>query len=141
MSRKALISRSIEVVVPFHDLDPKDVVWHGYYVKYFEIARCALLAGIDYDYPQMKASGFAWPVIELMVRYARPARFGQRLSVRADLVEWEHRLRILYRVSDAQTGARLTRAHTVQVAVDARSGEMCYRSPNILFHRLGVPLP
>ena len=33
----------IEIEVPFFDLDPMNVVWHGNYVKYTEIARCKLL--------------------------------------------------------------------------------------------------
>jgi hypothetical protein len=38
--------------------------------------------------------------------------------VRADLVEWKNRLKIHYLISDAETGERLTRASTVQVAVN-----------------------
>jgi acyl-CoA thioester hydrolase len=41
--------------------------------------------------------------------------------VRASLVEWENRLKINYLISDAETGERLTRASTVQVAVDIAS--------------------
>ena len=53
----------IELSPAFHDLDPMDVVWHGHTLKYLELARCALLQGIDYDYPQMRASGYAGPAI------------------------------------------------------------------------------
>ena len=49
----------IEIEVPFHDLDPMDVVWHGNYVRYFERARHALLQTLDYDYPQMRDSNYA----------------------------------------------------------------------------------
>lgn len=135
---KSLISIETEVVVPFHDLDPMEVAWHGHYVKYFEIARCVLLDRIDYNYPQMRASGYAWPVIDLHVRYAQPARFDQRLKVTADLVEWEHRMKIVYTVRDAASGQRLTRGHTIQVAVNGATGEMCFVSPDILFEKLGV---
>lgn len=33
----------VEMTVPFHDVDMMEVAWHGHYVKYFELARCALL--------------------------------------------------------------------------------------------------
>lgn len=136
--KKSLISIETEVVVPFHDLDPMEVAWHGHYVKYFEIARCVLLDRIDYNYPQMRASGYAWPIIDLHVRYAQPARFNQRLKVTADLVEWEHRMKFVYTVRDAKTGRRLTKGHTIQVAVNGSTGEMCFASPDILFEKLGV---
>ncbi|BCL77387.1 hypothetical protein JHS3_31230 [Jeongeupia sp. HS-3] len=132
---------SIEWVVPFHDLDPMDICWHGNYVRYFEHARTALLQLIDYDYPQMRDSGYAWPVIELNIRYAKPLVYQQRIGICAEIVEWENRLKIRYEIRDAATGTRLTRGYTVQVAVDMQSREMCFLSPPILFEKLGEPLP
>ena len=134
-------SAEVEVQVQFYDLDPMEVVWHGNYVKYLEVARCALLDAIGYNYAEMKASGYMWPIIEMNLRYAAPATFGQRLRLSAEIVEWENRLRIDYLVSDAATGRRLNRATTTQVAVDIASGEMCFVSPPILFQKLGVQAP
>lgn len=130
-----------ELQVQFFDLDPMEIVWHGNYVKYLEVARCALLDKIDYNYEQMRASGYMWPIIEMNLRYAAPAAFGQRLLLRAEIVEWENRLRIDYTISDAATGKRLNRATTTQVAVDLASGEMCFASPPVLFQKLGVDAP
>jgi acyl-CoA thioester hydrolase len=128
----------IELTPAFHDIDPMEVVWHGHYMKYLELARCALLQRFDYDYPQMRESGYAWPIVDLRAKYVRSARLGQRLKVRAEIVEWENRLKIDYRVSDAASGEVLTRAHSIQVAVDMRTGEMCFASPPVLLERLGV---
>jgi acyl-CoA thioester hydrolase len=128
----------IETQVQFFDLDPMEVVWHGHYVKYLEIARGALLDSIDYNYPQMRASGYVWPVIDLKLRYVASARFGARLKLRAEIVEWENRLKIDYLISDAATGMRLTRASTTQVAVEIATGEMCFASPPVLFEKLRV---
>jgi acyl-CoA thioester hydrolase len=141
MSRNKPDSRwtaEIEVQVQFYDLDPMEIVWHGNYVKYLEIARCALLDSIDYNYTQMKESGYAWPVIDLHLRYVKPAVFGQRLKLKASIVEWENQLKIDYLIADAASGFRLTRASTTQVAVDMRTREMCFVSPPILFEKLGV---
>jgi acyl-CoA thioester hydrolase len=97
-----------------------------------------LLERIGYSYLQMKASGYAWPVIDMHIRYASPATFGQRLKLRAEIVEWQNRLKIQYLINDAMTGRRLSRATTTQVAVDGTSGEMCFVSPPVLFEKLGV---
>ena len=134
-------SAEVEIQVQFYDLDPMEVVWHGNYVKYLEVARCALLDAIGYNYAEMKASGYMWPIIEMNLRYAAPATFGQRLRLSAEIVEWENRLRIDYLVSDAATGRRLNRATTTQVAVDIASGEMCFVSPPILFEKLRLQAP
>lgn len=120
-----------EVVVPFFDVDMMEIVWHGHYVKYLEIGRCALLDKLQHNYMQMRESGYGWPVIDLQLRYVRPAVFGQRLIVRADLIEWENRLKIHYLISDAQTGERMTRGSSVQVAVDVATREMQLASPQV----------
>src|SRR3546814_6794752 len=86
-----------------------EIVWHGHYAKYFEIARCALLEKITYNYQQMKESGYAWPIIELKTRYIKPATFGQDIVVRARIVECDLRLKIDYLITDAASGARLTK--------------------------------
>ncbi len=122
----------------FHDCDPMNVVWHGHYFKYLEIARCALLRRFDYDYPQMQASGWLWPVVDARIKYVRPLHFGQKLRVGARIVEWENRLRIDYEIRDEASDERLTRAHTIQVAVDAATGELQYVCPQVLWQRLGV---
>ena len=127
-----------ETQVQFFDLDPMEIVWHGHYVKYLEIVRGVLLDTIDYNYPQMKASGYVWPVIDLHLRYAAPAVFTQRLKLNAEIVEWENRMKIAYLITDAASGRRLSRATTTQVAVEIATGEMCFVSPPVLLEKLGV---
>lgn len=131
-------SAEIELQVQFFDLDPMEVVWHGNYAKYLEQARCALLDSIGYNYPQMQASGYLWPIIDMHLRYIGPAVFGQSIRVHAAIVEWECRLKIAYLITDAKTGKRLTRATTTQVAVEIATGEMCFASPPALCEKLGV---
>lgn len=139
MSAPAERHACVQVQVPFHDLDPAGIVWHGNYARYFEVARCALLESFDYNYPQMARSGYNWPVVDLRVRYLRPAVFAQRLDVTATLREWQYRLRIGYRITDTASGARLTEGETVQVAVDLASGKMCLPCPAVLADKLGLP--
>lgn len=135
---KTLHQTSIDLQIPFHDVDMMEVVWHGHYAKYFEIARCALLDKIDYNYPQMRDSGYAWPVIDLNIRYVQPAVFGQTITVTAQIVEWENRLKINYLITDKSSGLRLTKGYSVQVAVDLTTKEMCFVSPAVLFEKLGL---
>ena len=131
------LSAEVEIEIPFFDVDPMRVVWHGHYVKYFEVARCALLRKIGYDYPDMQASGYLWPVVEIYLRYALPARYGQRILAQARLLEFENRLKIGYVIADRETGQRLTKGWSVQVAVDAATQELQFVSPRVLLDKLG----
>ena len=131
-------SIEIEVVPPFFDVDSMDIVWHGHYVKYLELARCALLEKFDYGYAQMRASGYGWPVVDLRLKYVRPAAFNQPLLVRAEIVEWENRLKMSYLIRDKATGAKVHAASSIQVAVDMATREMQYVCPPVLWEHLGV---
>lgn len=135
-----MIDVEIELEIPFHDVDAIRVAWHGHYAKYMEIARCKLMDKINYSIVEMEASGYVWPVIDMRIRYAHPLIFGQNFKVRATLTEWENRLKVDYVFFDAKTDKRLTKAYTIQVAVETASGEMQYASPPILLERLGVSI-
>jgi acyl-CoA thioester hydrolase len=141
MRSRGVLQVDSEILVPFFDVDSMDVVWHGHYVKYLEVARCALLDHLGHNYVDLRASGYAWAIIVLQLRYVRGAVFGQRLNVRAELVEWENRLKINYLISDAKTAERMTRATTVQVAVAIASREMQLASPQVFIDAVERALP
>ena len=133
-----MIETKTIIKVPFHDIDPMEIVWHGNYVKYFEMARADLLDTINYNYEQMRQSCYAWPVIDLKLRYIHPATYGQEICVHARLTEYENRMKVDYLISDVKTGKKLTKGYTIQVAVDMRNNEMCLASPDILLEKLGI---
>jgi acyl-CoA thioester hydrolase len=132
MRRRGVLAASVDVVVPFHDVDAMQIVWHGHYAKYLELARFALMDKLGYGYDVMRVNGFKWPIVDLQIRYGQPAVVGQRLTVAAELVEWENRMVIDYVITDAATGARLTRASSTQVAVSVETGELRLVSPDLL---------
>lgn len=129
-------STEVTIKAQFYDLDPMDVVWHGNYARYLEEARCALLDSIGYNYPQMHASGYIWPIVDMRIKYVRPLRFAQEFVVTATIVEFENRLKIDYRIRDKDSGEVLTKASTIQVAVRAATGELCLESPAVLTDKL-----
>ena len=123
------LSASVRVKAQFYHLDPMAVVWHGNYVRFFEQARCELLEKLDYNYPQMSQSGFLWPVVDMRVKFVKPVQFGQEIEIVASLKEYENRLKIDYLVCDVDSGEKLTKGFTIQVAVAAESGEMSFVLP------------
>ena len=131
MRKEGAISASIEATVAFHDIDIIGVMWHGHYLKYLENARWALMDQIGFGYQVMRDSGFAWPIVEMHVKYVHAAELGDQLRVRASLVEWENRLVVNYLVLRADD-ERLARAKSVQVAIDAASRALQFTTPQPL---------
>jgi acyl-CoA thioester hydrolase len=140
MRKQGAIAASVEVLVPFHDVDLAGVVWHGHYMTYLENARWALMDRIGFGLDAMIASGFMWPVVGLQVKYVRAARYGDRLRVHASLIEWETRLVLNYLILDAKDETRVGRAQTVQVAVEHKTGTLQYASPACLADRVRAAL-
>ena len=68
------------------------------------------------------------------------ARYGDKLTVRATLAEWENRLVVNYLVTDAATNERVARGQTVQAAVDVASGTLQFATPAILLDRVHAAL-
>ena len=95
-----------------------------------------MLRRFDYDYPQMQTSGYLWPIVECHLKYVRPALYGQKLSVQASLLEYENRIKIAYQIRDIESGERMTKGHTIQVAVDAATRELQFVSPPVVFRKL-----
>ncbi len=131
-----MISAELHITVPFFDLDPMGIVWHGNYVKYFEIARANLLSKIGYSYAQMHESGYLWPIVDMHVKYLRSLELEQKLVITATIAEYTNRLKISYAIRDVATGQTLTKATTIQVAVLAATKEMCFECPSALTDKI-----
>ncbi|MBY7793399.1 acyl-CoA thioesterase [Vibrio fluvialis] len=125
------LETEVTLVTSFQDADPMGVVYHGNYFRYFEEARRELLDKIAYGYLAMNDSGYMWPVIDTRVKYVKAIPFNHRIRVHARLTEWENRLRIDYVIFDAESGQRMCKAHTTQVAVERQTQEMCFVSPTV----------
>lgn len=132
------LSLVTEVKPAFYDVDAMAVTWHGHYVKFFELARAALMQKFGYDYLQMRESGYLWPIVDLRIKFVRPSVLHQRLLVKATITEYESRLRVEYVITSAETGEVVTKGYTLQVAVDAQTMEMQFVCPKILWDKLGV---
>ncbi|MDX1301307.1 acyl-CoA thioesterase [Photobacterium sp.] len=130
------LSAEVTMVTSFQDADPMGVVYHGNYFRFFEEARRILMEKIDYSYREMMDSGYMWPIIDTRVKYVKPIPYNHRIRISASLTEWENRLRVDYVIYDADTGQRMTKAHTMQVAVNIDNGEMCFVSPTVFTDKI-----
>ena len=135
-----MLSVDTAITVPFFDVDSMNIVWHGHYCKYLELARCNLLDKLGYNYTDMKASGFMFPIVDMQIKYIQPLVFEQQLVVTASLIEWEYRLKIHYVIRDTLTGAVLSKAHTVQAAVDAQTKLLRIGCPDQLLEKVKLLL-
>ncbi|MBR6953215.1 MAG: acyl-CoA thioesterase [Campylobacter sp.] len=130
------VKKSYKFRVEFYDTDSMGVVWHGNYVKYCEMARCAFLREIGYTYIDMKNDGYAYPIVKMDFKFVRPAMFDDEICVSIDLLEFESLLKFGYKITNAKTGEILCKAHTAQAAVNIATMETCFYLPEVFKEKL-----
>ncbi len=75
------------LVVRFAETDLMGIVHHSNYLLYFEAARVEWLKARGVSYDDWVRAGVHLPVVDAKLRYGRPARFDDALSVAARVVE------------------------------------------------------
>lgn len=128
--KESLFSISVPFKVEFFDVDSMGVVWHGNYVKFMEVARCALLDALGYTYLDMEKDGVAFPVITMDLKFIKSLRFADEATITAHLIDYKDFLMINYEIKDS-SGALCLRSSSKQVAViwGAAGSETLYETP------------
>jgi acyl-CoA thioester hydrolase len=109
------------VRVIYGDTDQMGMVYYGNYLRFFEVARNELLraAGVAYRGFE-EAHGLRLPVVEAAIRYRRPARYDDELSLRAAVPEVNGAsAKFVYEIRRLPEGEPLVEGHTVHACVDA----------------------
>jgi len=76
-----MIQSRTEVTVRYAETDMMGVVYHGSYLPWFEIGRTTLLKQQGLPYRQLEADGFRLPVLEVSVKYLRPAVYDDTVTI------------------------------------------------------------
>lgn len=84
--KKYLLEDEIEIQVRYSETDQMSFVYHGNYVKYFEIGRITWLKKLGISYKKMEEDGIFLPVIELKINFKKPALFDDKLIVKTKLI-------------------------------------------------------
>lgn len=124
--------KSIEVKlsVPFFDLDPMQIVWHGNYLNYFEIARAALFEHYGVDlYSYYERHKLIFPIIRTSTKHIFPLRHRDEIIVRAVLVDARVKLIVDFEIRTAADGKVCARGRTEQVAVKVPEMETLFSIP------------
>lgn len=112
-----MLAHRSQIEVRYAETDMMGVVYHGSYLPWLEVARTALLAAEGLPYRELEAGGFFLPVIEVNLRYLKPARYADVVTIQAVIKERPAlRLRIEYELYRGEE--KLAAGHTVHVFID-----------------------
>lgn len=126
---KEIFSVEKKFKVEFYDVDSMDIVYHGNYVKFLEVGRCALLDEIGYNYLNMREDGYSFPVVDLRIKYVKSLHFNEVAAIRSSITEFENCLKIKYVIMNSK-GETVTKAETTQMTVRQSDGESLFVCPS-----------
>ena len=133
-------NRSCEVIlkVPFHDMDPLQMVWHGNYLKYFDIARSALFVqgGVDlFDY--FKKTKYFFPITKTSTKYIASLRYLDKFKSIATVVEAQYKIVIDFEIRLVKNKQICARGRSEQVAIRHPDMEILFEIPGDIRSALG----
>lgn len=123
----------VEISVPFHHCDPLNVVWHGRYFEYFEVARTALMRSIGLDVEEVKALGYKLFIVDARCRFMRPLVYGDAAQCTAWFLRPSPHVRIAYNLHTE--GKRVARA-VMALATTDLAGALLTEVPHEFLERL-----
>lgn len=121
--------------VRYSDTDKMGVVYHGGYLRLFEIGRTEYLRDKGLPYSELEQSGYMLPVLESHCEYLRPAHYDDLLEIRTVVEPLSGaRLNISYEIT--RQDVTLVRGWTRHTFVRADSFRPT-RPPGVFLEMLG----
>lgn len=80
------LSFTEKIRVRFNETDPLGIVWHGYYITYFEDGREAFGRHFGISYLEIKNQGYTTPIVKSVCEHKLPLRYGEVATIETTFV-------------------------------------------------------
>jgi acyl-CoA thioester hydrolase len=135
-------SFSTRVRVRYADTDADQVCYYANYLTYFEVVRVEWLRALGYPIGRILEQGIILPVVEARIKYLRPARVDDLLTVRATLASvGPASFAFDYEIL-REDGLLLVTGYTRLAVCERETGRACAMPPwlRTLFAQLPAPV-
>ena len=112
-----MVSGEIAIRVRYAETDRMGLLHHANYLVYFEQGRTELLRSQGLAYKDLEDQGFLLVLTRLQVRYRRPARYDDVLTLRT-IVERTSMVKIEHRYELLRDGELLAEGETTLGCID-----------------------
>jgi len=103
--------------VLYGDTDQMGIVYYANYLRFFEGARGEWIRNLGVSYAQIEEKGILLPVLEVGIRYLRPARYDDVLEIPMSVSHTRVKVRFDYKIYRQGSPDALILGHTVHATV------------------------
>ncbi len=82
-----MISSVTTIEVRYSETDMMGIVYHASYLPWLELGRTNLLKEQGISYASIEQSGFFLPVVEIQMKYRRPATYDDTITINTIIKE------------------------------------------------------
>ena len=108
----------IEHRIYYYDTDKMNVVYHGNYLKWLEIARTEFFRD-TLPYSELEETGIMLPVKTLNIEYINSVKYDELIKIKIKLLELSKiKIKFLYEIYDENLENLKARAETTNVFTD-----------------------
>ena len=130
-----MYSFETKIRVRYGETDQMSFVYYGVYAQYYEVGRVELLRSLGITYKELEKSGYALPVVNLQIKYNKPAYYDDELIIRTTIKEMPSARITFYYETINSKGELLNTGEVVLVFMDKKTGKPCL-SPTIVLDKL-----
>ena len=110
-----------QIRVRYAETDQMRCVYYGNYAQYFEVGRVEFLRSRGLSYKDLEAEGVMMPVVELRIKYKRPATYDDLLTIRSQVAALTDK-RVVFTQEVFSESDKLLTEGTVELAfIDSRT--------------------
>ena len=80
-----MFESTTQIRVRYAETDQMGVVYYGNYPTYLEVGRVEAIRSLGYSYKEMEETGILMPVVDMHIKYLRPAKYDDLLTIKTQV--------------------------------------------------------
>jgi len=126
-----MLTSESKIRVRYSETDQMRYAYYGHYAAYYEVSRTDLMRKLGVSYRQLEDMGIIMPVVEMHLRYYKPAKYDDLITVKVTVKEMPTaRITFYYEITN-EDGVKLNEGYTLMTFADRETGRPV-RPPKIL---------
>jgi acyl-CoA thioester hydrolase len=122
------------------DTDSYGIVWHGAYLRWFEVGRVEMANLAGTSLKVLEEEGIQLPVVELNCRYKSPAKVLDEIVIETEVsVLTKTSITFKHTITNNSTGLLVLNALTTCVTTD-KNGKLFRRMPDEIYNKFEIAL-
>lgn len=127
-----MLEHSTRIRVRYGETDQMGYMYYGNYAQFYEVGRVEMLRSLGMTYRSMEEEGIMMPVLDMKVRYLKPALYDEEITVRVILEKMPGvRMHFRYELFN-ERNELINTGETTLAFIDMKRNRPCLPSPEFL---------